>query len=73
MRCGVGAFWVGSRLDEWWVLLDFFFLAVEELVGAGAALDCCGLDAGEDMLATLVSDGTNVGADAGVHADAEHV
>jgi hypothetical protein len=40
-------------------LLDFFFLAVvvvaaEEFAGAGAALDCCGLCAGEAMLATFV-------------------
>ena len=48
MRCGVGAFWVGSRLDAWCFLLDFFFLAAvvvvvaAEFAGADAALDCCG-------------------------------
>src|SRR5271170_3377280 len=51
MRCGVGAFWVGSRLDPWCFLLDFFFVAAvvvvaaAEFVGADAALDCCGLRA----------------------------
>jgi hypothetical protein len=41
---------VGSRFDEWWFLLDFFFLAdgvvvaaAVEVAGADAALDCCGV------------------------------
>src|SRR5580700_9163232 len=58
MRCGVGAFCVGSRLDPWCLLLDFFFLAavvvgadVEELPGAVEALDCCGLGVVVAMLA----------------------
>src|ERR1700693_3681669 len=48
MRCGVGAFCVGSRLEAWCFLLDFFFLAaVVELPCADEALDCCRLGAGE--------------------------
>jgi hypothetical protein len=46
-------------------LLDFFFLAVVVVV---ATLDCCGLGAGEAMLARF----SNLGADAGVAADAEY-
>ena len=65
MRCGVGAFWVGSRLEARRFLLDFFFLAV--VVGV-AALDCCGLGAGEALLGRF----SNLGADAGVDADAKH-
>src|SRR5271166_5697073 len=58
MRCGVGAFCVGSRLEAWCLLLDFFFLAavvvgadVEELPGVDEELDCCGLGVVVAMLA----------------------
>ena len=66
MRCGVGAFWVGSRLEARRFLLVFFFLAV--VVVVVAALDCCGMGAGEAILARF----RNLGADAGVAADAEY-
>ncbi len=48
---------MGSRLDPWCLLLDFFFLAavvvgadVEEPPGVVEALDCCGLGATVAML-----------------------
>src|SRR5271170_8447804 len=43
MRSGVGAFWVGSRLDACCFLVDFFFwVAVLELAGAEEEPACCG-------------------------------
>ncbi len=42
---------MGSRLELWCFLVDFFFLAVLELPCADEALDCCGLHAVEAAIA----------------------